>query len=125
MGFAKLSHERQDFLTLLLKNMGINNLNKKHYKMVFLHGVLEIDNDPFTAERFADFCRDYGQNRMITSQQASMFILLLRVKGYLLQVESIRNRKQHILTSKMYQVIEVTKNESKIQKERKRDEDND
>ena len=125
MGFAKLTHARQDFLSLLLENMGIRNLNKKHYKMIFLHGVLEIDNDPFTAQRFADFCREYGQNQMITSQQASMFILLLRVKGYLLQVDNFQNKKQHILASKMYQVIEVTKNESKIQEERKRDENND
>ena len=125
MGFAKLSHDRQDFLTLLLENMGIKNLNKKHYKMVFLHGILEIDDDPFTSERFAGFCREFGQNNMITAQQASMFIYLLKRKGYLLEVDSIRNRKQHIVTRKMFNIIEATKDESKIQEERKRDENND
>jgi hypothetical protein len=119
MGWAKLTHAKQRFLLFLLDRMGMPSKGSRnsHYKMACLNGLLEIDNEPFTSERFADVCRPYTQKAMLSGQQASAFIYTLAKKGFLIEVEKATWRKQHIITSKMYNLIEVVKNDYRQEEE--------
>ena len=128
MGFLKIPHERQDFLKRLLSNMEIR-YNKKgkrrDYKLAFLNGILEVGTDPFTSESFAQLCKGFAQKGMITTQQAANFLSILERKEFVMKTGMLYNRTVFLPTAKMYEAIEVTNNEDKVQEPRKEPEHSD
>ena len=128
MGFLKITHERQDFLKRLLGHMDIRynpTGRRRDYKVAFLNGILEVKSGAFTAETFAQMCQHYAQKGMITTQQAAAFLSTLERLGFVMKAGLVENRTTHILTAKMYEAIEVTNSEDKIQEPRKEPECSD
>jgi len=128
MGFLKITHGRQDYLKRLLGNMDIrynNRAKRRDYKLAFLNGILEVGSEAFTAEVFAQMCQHYAQKGMITTQQAAAFLSTLERLGFVMKAGLVVNRTTHILTAKMYEAIEVTNNEDKVQEPRKEPECSD
>ena len=128
MGFLKITIDRQHFLKRLLKNMDIR-YNKKgkrrDYKLAFLNGIFEVGSDSFTAETFANMCQGYAQRGTITTQQAATFLSILERLDYVVKSGMVNNRTMYLPTAKMYEAIEVTNNEDKIQEPRKEPEHSD